>query len=139
MGILSPRRLKFTALFWAPLVLWMATIFVGSSLSAGTVNQAPLPPQDYPLVLALAHIGEFAVMAILCHRLLLAYGPWPPPWIWLAVLALTVLYGAADEFHQSFVPGRVPSLVDLGYDSLGAVIGLTLSETSARLWSTLRR
>jgi VanZ family protein len=38
---------------------------------------------------------------------------------------LAVLYALSDEFHQSFVPGRHPSLVDaLLVDPAGA--GLTL-------------
>ncbi len=41
---------------------------------------------------------------------------------WLAWL-MAVLYAATDEFHQSFVPGRHPSLVDvLFFDGGGAAI-----------------
>ena len=35
-----------------------------------------------------------------------------------------VLYAASDEFHQSFVPGRSPSIVDVGIDSLGVLTGI---------------
>lgn len=35
-----------------------------------------------------------------------------------------VLYAASDEFHQSFVPGRGPSIVDVGIDSLGVLTGI---------------
>jgi len=45
-------------------------------------------------------------------------------YIWLA-WALAVLYAMTDEFHQSFVPGRHPSLVDVfGFDGIGAAIAL---------------
>jgi len=45
---------------------------------------------------------------------------------WLAWL-LTVLYAASDELHQSFVPGRNASLVDvLVFDAIGALIGLVI-------------
>lgn len=36
----------------------------------------------------------------------------------------SVLYAASDEFHQSFVPGRGPSIVDVGIDSAGAAAGI---------------
>ena len=38
---------------------------------------------------------------------------------------LGVLYSATDEYHQSFVPGRHPSVTDvLVFDNLGAMITL---------------
>jgi len=46
--------------------------------------------------------------------------------IWLAWL-LCVAYAATDEFHQSFVAGRHPSIVDvLLFDGLGAGIALLI-------------
>lgn len=38
------------------------------------------------------------------------------------VVGLTLLYGAADEWHQSFVPGRSCSWVDVVSDGLGATL-----------------
>jgi len=40
----------------------------------------------------------------------------------------TVLYAVTDEFHQSFVPGRSASILDvLLFDNLGAIIALWIS------------
>ncbi len=45
---------------------------------------------------------------------------------WVAWL-LAVLYSATDEFHQSFVPGRHASAVDvLVFDNIGALMALWL-------------
>jgi VanZ family protein len=41
-------------------------------------------------------------------------------------LLIVVLYSATDELHQSFVPGRTPTLMDIGIDALGAVLGIAL-------------
>jgi VanZ family protein len=43
----------------------------------------------------------------------------------VAVLA-SLLYGAGDEFHQSFVPGRSVSPFDVMADTLGGLIGAWL-------------
>jgi VanZ family protein len=40
---------------------------------------------------------------------------------------LALLYGIVDEFHQSFVPGRHPSILDvILFDNAGAMISLWL-------------
>lgn len=41
----------------------------------------------------------------------------------LPTFLLTVLCAAADEFHQSFVPGRCGTPIDVMIDSIGMVIG----------------
>jgi VanZ family protein len=45
--------------------------------------------------------------------------------LWWLALLLAVLYALTDEFHQSFVPGRHPSWLDvLGFDGGGAALAL---------------
>ncbi|MDP7578948.1 MAG: VanZ family protein [SAR202 cluster bacterium] len=127
-----------SALLWLPPVVWMIVIFIGSSLPANTINQAT-QSHHYPISLALAHIGEFAIMSILCHRLIRSFNLSPTGWTWLAVITITLLYGATDELHQMFIPGRVPSFVDLGYDFLGAVVGLAVYEMKTRMLNISKR
>lgn len=57
--------------------------------------------------------------------------------IWLMLLAgiVCVVFAGFDEYHQSFVAGRGPSLKDVGIDSLGAFIGILLVQ--AFCWSTM--
>ena len=57
--------------------------------------------------------------------------------IWLVLLAGMVCVGFAglDEYHQSFVGGRGPSVKDVGIDSIGALIVIILVQ--AFCWSTL--
>ena len=40
----------------------------------------------------------------------------------LITVLIASLYGATDEFHQSFIPGREASFQDLVADTLGAVV-----------------
>jgi VanZ family protein len=39
------------------------------------------------------------------------------------MVGLGVLYGVLDEWHQSFVPGRVVSVADWAADIIGVVLG----------------
>jgi VanZ family protein len=48
---------------------------------------------------------------------------------------LTAAYAATDEFHQSFTAGRHPSPVDVGIDSVGALLFLL----ALALWLRGRR
>lgn len=43
----------------------------------------------------------------------------------LIAIAIGILYGMSDEFHQSFVPGRSANIPDLAADA----IGVTLAQT----------
>jgi VanZ family protein len=46
---------------------------------------------------------------------------------------ITILYGAFDEIHQAFVPGRTPDKYDLLADSVGAVVAIVV------VWFVTRR
>jgi VanZ family protein len=41
---------------------------------------------------------------------------------------VAVLFALSDEWHQSFVPGRFFSMVDLASDSVGVSLGIGLHE-----------
>ena len=121
---------KRLVLYWAPLLTWMAAIFALSSLTPAAIEWATSPveglliePRD-----VLGHMIEFGVLAVLAYRLLASYGMRARPYIWIAVLLIAAGYGITDEYHQAFVPGRYASMTDVGYDSLGALLGLLVKE-----------
>ena len=47
-------------------------------------------------------------------------------WLVLVAGAFCVSAAALDEYHQSFVAGRGPSVRDVGIDSIGIIIGITV-------------
>lgn len=92
-------------------VAWMAFVFV---LSSGPRELLP-PGWLSSLATNAGHAAIFGVLALLAAR---AAGTGPrAPWLGFAV---AVFYGAADEWHQSLVPGRTASLADLATDAVGA-------------------
>jgi len=105
-------------LLWAPVLIQMALIFGASSVS----DPAPLPPHVSDKIL---HFAAYAVLSLLLIRALAGGRADRITWQ-RAVLAivLTTLYGASDEFHQRFTPGRTPDLLDLRADLIGACGGV---------------
>ena len=92
----------------------MALIFASSSLPGSTVPSA-LPDK-------LAHFVVYGLLGALILRALIR-ARWSfvrarPAWI---AMALTIVYGASDEWHQAYVPGRTPDVGDLAVDALAAV------------------
>lgn len=47
----------------------------------------------------------------------------------MEVLFFTIVYAMSDEYHQSTVPGRGPSLRDVGIDTLGSLGGIITCKT----------
>ena len=136
--------------YWLPLLIWLGVIFVGSTsvMSADHTSRyiGPfllwLKPGMSPnaiwtiLVVArkCAHVTEYAVLALLLWRALrsvptlgrktfTAFG---------AVLLCCALFAASDEFHQTFVKSRTPSIRDVFLDVGGALLGLLIGATFAR-------
>jgi VanZ family protein len=52
----------------------------------------------------------------------------------LTALVLATLYAALDEYHQSFVPGRHPSIVDILIDMCGSSLALLAARSN--FWKT---
>ena len=101
---------------WGPAVLWAAVLFLLSAQSdpLGSSFLDWIPAGD-----KLAHFALYAVLGALLARGRVRDGSLPHP----AVLALGALYGASDEWHQSFVPGREVSALDWSADVCGLAAG----------------
>ena len=102
-----------------PAILMMLAIFL---FSAGSAYHNPQRLLEIVINKG-GHMIGYAILALTYWRVFEFRGKR----FWLAWL-LTVLYALTDEYHQSFVAGRHPSLFDaLFYDNLGALIGLSLA------------
>lgn len=70
-----------------------------------------------------AHMTEYFILAVTLSLPLYVYGLRGFPLL-LAAGAICVAFSCTDEYHQSFVSGRSPSLRDVGIDSIGAFFGI---------------
>lgn len=73
----------------------------------------------------LAHMTEYCILAITISLPLYVYGLRGFGLLLLAGV-LCVGFAATDEYHQTMVANRGPSLRDVGIDSIGALIGIVL-------------
>jgi VanZ family protein len=102
---------------WSPVVVWMAVIFLVSSMSSP-------PPPPAGLTTRAEHVFAYAVLSVLAVRAF-AGAHWAGVTIVTATLAIVLAgaYGVTDEWHQSFVPGRHPEAADVAADFAGALLG----------------
>jgi VanZ family protein len=100
---------------WLPPLVWMGAIFFLSSQS--DLPRAPEPWFDV-LLKKTAHAVAFGLLAWLYRRALSGHASATAA-VRLASAGLAILYGASDEFHQTFVPGRNGQLFDVGVDAAG--------------------
>jgi VanZ family protein len=116
------------AIRWAPAVAWAALIFALSSLS--TLPAAPGGITDKH-----AHFTVYGVLAALLVWGLTDRSLMRTTWrTAAAAVVLATLYGASDEGHQAFVPGREVSALDLAADAVGAAT----AAVALRAWAIIR-
>ncbi len=104
------------ASLWAPVIGFMILVY-------GLSAQETLPAIEQ-LGDKVVHVGAYGLFGLLCLRAFhggigkLRYRPT------ILAISTVALYGALDEWHQSYVPGRDPSLLDWAADLIGAGLSL---------------
>ena len=128
---------------WLPVVVWAAFIswFSTDAFSARSTNTyidpvlrfffGELTPAGFrfahTVVRKSAHTIEYAILAILtCRALTTAPGERLPRATMVRALLYCAVYAMMDEAHQTFVPSRTASGIDIGVDVMGATLGTLL-------------
>lgn len=81
----------------------------------------------------IAHLLLYAGLAFLV-RLALRGTRLGPLAALAGAVAIASAYGATDELHQRFVPGRTCDVWDWAADTLGALVGAGAAAASLRRW-----
>jgi VanZ family protein len=121
---------------WLPVIVWAAIIFVFSTDIfsddntgglTGSFLSTVLPwlSEDFLdtihfLVRKLGHLGAFFILAVLIMRALRHQSNENRAGM---AIALTALYAVSDELHQSLVPSRTASAMDVLLDVIGGICG----------------
>lgn len=107
---------------WGPVLVMMLLIFAASSTPGNDLPKFGM--WDF-FAKKGGHLTGYALLA-LAWSWGLSQGKRASWQILLLSIAYSGLYAFSDEFHQVFVPGRQPSLVDVGIDAVGAALGAVL-------------
>lgn len=138
--ILTSSRLNFwvrwsVTVAWAVLIFHLSTATFTGSFTAMllarilglvhlTVSQSTFHTLHF-LFRKLAHLTEYAIFGLFLYHGFLNSNrtEWRIRTAAISVLAAGI-YSLSDEFHQIFVPGRTPSIIDCGIDTTGAALGM---------------
>jgi VanZ family protein len=108
-------------LLWLLPVTWASIIFWLSSQSF-----VDIPGPDFEFKPKLGHWLLYCVLSgLLAAPMRWAHGVSLKKTLALAIIVASI-YGATDEFHQSFVPDRTPRVTDWMIDTLGATFGAAM-------------
>ena len=102
-----------------PALAWAAIIFIASSIPG-----PQLPKLAHMVNDKIIHAGIYLVFGLLIYRAFAPRGN-PDEFVWRRVIfsvALVIIYGVSDEFHQGFVPGRTKDILDASADACGGLI-----------------
>jgi len=107
---------------WLPVALWMAVIFMLSSVPGEAMPKISLPNFN-----SFAHFLEYCILGVLFIRAAMNSNiKLSLPKLAVLSIFLIALFAISDEWHQYFVPGRMTDLVDFLFDSLGSMVGVLL-------------
>jgi len=86
-----------------------------------------LPDVSFPYVHLIAHFIEYGVLGFLLVRSFLnSLGP--SKWIFATLTAFVIagLFGASDEWHQTFIAGRNGEIMTVLLDAVFSIFGISL-------------
>jgi len=107
----------------AKLSLWFPPLFLmGLIFTLSSFPTLPIPKLPIPLLDKLAHALVYGLLGFLLCRA--SHLGWKWTWKSAALFAVVVSssYGIADEWHQSFTPGRFVEAADWIADTVGAAL-----------------
>lgn len=92
---------------WLPAIFWAGLIFLGSSLTPKGVSTNFW--LDFGVKKSLHFVEYFVLYWLVSKAKKSNFDIW--------ALAVVILYAVSDEWHQSFVPGREPNVLDVLLDT----------------------
>jgi VanZ family protein len=99
----------------------MVLILIGSSIPGNAYPKVDLLNAD-----KIVHLFEYGFLGFLLFKAF----PQDKTIYVLGLIICGILFGNFDEWYQQFTPGRFSSYWDILADSIGVIIGVTISKIS---------
>ncbi|MBS4193031.1 VanZ family protein [Bacillus sp. FJAT-49705] len=124
-------------------LLYCAAIFITTASPSSTGGNTLMLLQDFfhlsksqaevaNLVFRkFVHLSAFGVLALLLYN---CFEKRRFLYAWLC----TTIYAATDEIHQAFLPDRTGTIIDVGIDSIGALLALLILKILLSWYSGIR-
>ena len=112
-----PTRVTRQLISWAPAIGWATVLFLLSSLSDSDLSTFSF---SFPFDDKVMHLALYSVLGGTLQFGRLNSRSGMAHW---TLIAIGIIYGVSDEWHQSFVPGRNPSIADLLANAMGVLVG----------------
>ena len=109
---MTRERVYYFLRYWIPVILWAMLIFTFSA--SATPKTSEFYWQDF-VVKKTAHVIEYSVFTIFLFRAFRTTKLGTKQNL-IYTFLLVAFYAVADEIHQSFTPGREPTLRDVLID-----------------------
>ena len=139
-------KYSLPVIFWMGCIFWMSTEAFSSQNTFSLVETvlrflfSKMSFQEVNLIHAFVrksgHFIEYFILGLLLFRAFRgrSVGSWNWRWSLFGII-LVALWAASDEFHQSFVPTRTASVVDVFVDTVGGASAQFVSV----LWHRYRK
>lgn len=93
------------------------------NLSEKTKNK--IVEKSQPIIRKGAHLSIYTLVGILIMSFISTYKT-HLKYKFLISILVGLIYASSDEIHQSFIPGRTASVIDVGIDTTGVLLGIIL-------------
>jgi VanZ family protein len=122
-SVAPPPTATRVVFVWAVVFFFMAAMWVLSSMP-----HPPISTQAFPLQDKGAHFLAYMLLGLMVHYA--ASVTWvhrPRRFVFLVSWGICIAWGALDELHQAFVPGRSADMLDVLADTLGSLVSSMLA------------
>jgi VanZ family protein len=113
------RRKKH--LVFTPLIIYWIILFLATTLPVQSVPSIAIGDK-------INHLAAYFVLSCLLYLTLIYQRK--SEYLFnkaaFATIVITSVYGALDEFHQMFIPGRFAEVLDWLADAAGAILGVLI-------------